>query len=148
MLVVVVLFLFLGDLRSSLIVIATLILTPLVTFMVMNHYGLSANLMSLGGLAIAIGLMVVVGLVLVIACANVASMLLARASGRQKEISIRLAIGASRGRLVQQLVSESLVMAALGAAGGVGLAWALTRVAMSMQLPIPIPLSFAPFATA
>jgi len=57
-LVVVVLFLFLGDLRSSLIVIATLILTPLLTFMVMNHYGLSANLMSLGGLAIAIGLMV------------------------------------------------------------------------------------------
>ncbi len=57
-LVVVVLFLFLGDLRSSLIVVATLILTPLLTFMVMNHYGISANLMSLGGLAIAIGLMV------------------------------------------------------------------------------------------
>ncbi len=57
-LVVVVLFLFLGDVRSSLIVIATLVLTPLVTFMVMNRYGLSANLMSLGGLAIAIGLMV------------------------------------------------------------------------------------------
>jgi cobalt-zinc-cadmium resistance protein CzcA len=57
-LVVVILFLFLGDLRSSLIVIATLILTPLLTFMVMNHYGLSANLMSLGGLAIAIGLMI------------------------------------------------------------------------------------------
>ncbi len=57
-LVVVVLFLFLGDLRSSLIVIATLILTPLLTFMVMNSLGMSANLMSLGGLAIAIGLMV------------------------------------------------------------------------------------------
>lgn len=57
-LVVVVLFLFLGDLRSSVIVIGTLILTPLMTFVVMNHYGLSANLMSLGGLAIAIGLMV------------------------------------------------------------------------------------------
>ncbi len=57
-LVVIVLFLFLGDLRSSVIVIGTLILTPLLTFMVMNHYGLSANLMSLGGLAIAIGLMV------------------------------------------------------------------------------------------
>jgi cobalt-zinc-cadmium resistance protein CzcA len=57
-LVVIVLFLFLGDVRSSLIVIATLVLTPLVTFMVMNRYGLSANLMSLGGLAIAIGLMV------------------------------------------------------------------------------------------
>lgn len=57
-LVCVVLFLFLGDLRSSLIVVATLVLTPLVTFIVMNRYGLSANLMSLGGMAIAIGLMV------------------------------------------------------------------------------------------
>ena len=58
MLVIIVLFLFLGDVRSTLIVVATLVLTPLITFMVMNHYGLSANLMSLGGLAIAIGLMV------------------------------------------------------------------------------------------
>jgi cobalt-zinc-cadmium resistance protein CzcA len=57
-LVVVVLFLFLGDVRSSVIVVATLVLTPLLTFIVMNRYGLSANLMSLGGLAIAIGLMV------------------------------------------------------------------------------------------
>lgn len=57
-LVVIVLVIFLGDIRSSLIVVATLILTPLITFMVMNHYGISANLMSLGGLAIAIGLMV------------------------------------------------------------------------------------------
>ena len=57
-LVVIVLFLFLGDLRSSLIVVATLIVTPLVTFLVMNEYDLSANLMSLGGLAIAIGMMV------------------------------------------------------------------------------------------
>jgi cobalt-zinc-cadmium resistance protein CzcA len=57
-LVVVILFLFLGDLRSSLIVIATLVLTPLITFLIMNRLGISANLMSLGGLAIAIGLMV------------------------------------------------------------------------------------------
>ncbi len=57
-LVVVVLLIFLGDLRSSLVVIATLVITPLVTFMIMNRIGLSANLMSLGGLAIAIGLMV------------------------------------------------------------------------------------------
>ncbi len=57
-LVVVVLFLFLGDVRSSLIVVATLVLTPLLTFMAMNHLNISANLMSLGGLAIAIGLMV------------------------------------------------------------------------------------------
>src|SRR6185312_1979913 len=57
-LVVVVLFIFMGDVRSSLIVVATLIITPLVTFMVMNQQEISANLMSLGGLAIAIGLMV------------------------------------------------------------------------------------------
>ncbi|MGO4307969.1 efflux RND transporter permease subunit [Cupriavidus sp. RAF12] len=57
-LVVIVLFLFLGDVRSSVIVLATLVLTPLLTFIVMNRMGLSANLMSLGGLAIAIGLMV------------------------------------------------------------------------------------------
>ncbi len=57
-LVVAILFIFLGDVRSSLIVVATLILTPLLTFLVMNRIGLSANLMSLGGLAIAIGLMV------------------------------------------------------------------------------------------
>lgn len=58
LLVIIVLFLFLGDLRSSLVVVASLVLTPLITFMVMNHYGLSANLMSLGGLAIATGLIV------------------------------------------------------------------------------------------
>src|SRR5262249_21273929 len=52
-LVVIILFVFLGDLRSSLIVIATLVLTPLLTFLVMNYLALSANLMSLGGLAIA-----------------------------------------------------------------------------------------------
>ncbi len=57
-LVVIILFVFLGDIRSSLIVVATLIVTPLCTFMVMNYYGISANLMSLGGLAIAIGMMV------------------------------------------------------------------------------------------
>ncbi len=56
--VVIILFLFLGDLRSSLIVIATLVLTPALTFVVMNYINLSANLMSLGGLAIAIGLMI------------------------------------------------------------------------------------------
>ncbi|WP_375184183.1 efflux RND transporter permease subunit [Aquabacterium sp.] len=57
-LVVVILFVFLGDVRSSLIVVATLIIAPLTTFILMNRYGISANLMSLGGLAIAIGLMV------------------------------------------------------------------------------------------
>ncbi len=57
-LVVIILFLFLGDVRSSLIVVSSLIVTPLVTFIIMNQVGISANLMSLGGLAIAIGLIV------------------------------------------------------------------------------------------
>ncbi|MFM7026356.1 MAG: efflux RND transporter permease subunit [Limnohabitans sp.] len=65
LLVVVILFIFLGDVRSSLIVVATLVIAPLSTFILMNRYGISANLMSLGGLAIAIGLMVDATLVVV-----------------------------------------------------------------------------------
>ena len=56
--IIIILLVFLGDVRSSLVVVATIVITPLVTFMLMNQLGLSANLMSLGGLAIAIGLMV------------------------------------------------------------------------------------------
>jgi predicted permease len=94
-------------------------------------------------LPIALGLMIVVGLVLLVACANVASMLLARAAGRQREIGIRLAIGASRRRLTAQLLTESGVMAVLGACAGLALAWVLARAAVSIRLPIPLPLQFA-----
>ena len=98
----------------------------------------AGGVMSMG----AAGLMTVVGLVLLIACANVAGMLLARASARRREISVRLAIGASRGRLIQQLLVEGALLGTLGATAAIALAWALVRALQGIKLPLPVDIVF------
>jgi predicted permease len=86
----------------------------------------------------AAGLMAIVGLVLLIACANVAGMLLARASARRREISVRLAIGASRGRLIQQLLVEGALLGMLGAVAAIAMAWTLVHGLQGIKLPVPV----------
>jgi predicted permease len=82
--------------------------------------------------------MAVVGVLLLIACVNVANLFLARARDRAREMAIRLSLGARRSRLVQQLLTESLLFAGASGLAGIGLAWWVIRLANRIRLPVSV----------
>lgn len=90
-------------------------------------------------LPLSAALMTVVALVLLIACSNLANLMLVRGSARTHDVSIRMALGASRGRILWHAMSESLVLSLLGGAVGLALAFWATRAFVAADLPLPFP---------
>jgi predicted permease len=92
--------------------------------------------------AFTLGVMMLAALVLLAACTNLASLLTARTADRQREIAIRLSLGASRGRVVRQMLTETLVLSLAGGAAGYGVAALLSHALSNWRAPLELPVQF------
>ena len=104
--------------------------------------GLAGDMIGGPAKAFTLGVLILAALVLLAACANLASMVTARASDRQREIAIRLSIGAKRARVVRQVLTETLVVSLVGGAAGYALAFVIARVLSGWRAPMDIPVQF------
>jgi predicted permease len=106
---------------------------------ILTEPGLLGNALRAPMTAFTVGVLALAGLVLLMACVNLAMVLTARGAERQKELAIRLSIGAGRARLVRQLLTETLVLAGVGGLAGWGLAFAAARALSAWRLPAELP---------
>jgi predicted permease len=104
--------------------------------------GLVGDMIGRPAKAFTLGVLSLAALVLLAACANLASLLTARTTDRQRELAIRLAIGAGRGRVIRQLLTEALTLSVAGGGMGFALAWFLSRALSRWRAPLDFPVQF------